>query len=519
MKVTVMVDRLTADQQLLVGQELVSPNGMHRLDMQGDGNLVIYRASGLPKWATGTDGRQTGGVVMQGDGNLVIYDRNGVPIWASGTDGHPGAVLVMQDDGNLVIYDVNGRALWATGTNITMMRVTGFLPSVNGFHFQNSFNHGADLQVNIGVANLSLGDAANGLCGGMVFAVRDIFETGGRPPALRAAPSSGPLFDFIARRLFDSFDLPVGVLRYLALMNPNLPDHETVASRMGFAPHGRGWISLMQEWPIIRASLDAGFTTPIALVLEISADPGRMGHNHQVLAWGYDLDGADLTIRVYDPNYPDNDQMCIVTSLAHPDATTAMTLGQMVAQADGTMALRADDTVHAFFAQPYRLAMPPMSLTTPLPERLLFFSNASPMAQVVRIFAPGDRIMLVALTAGEFEIGPGAIARWSFPADLASVRVSANGRPFAQTFVPGDSITLTQDDTVLIRNLTAAPVPLRMFRVDDGLMWATLPGGNVTVPPMDSLRYAVPGNIQRIKVVGGGRTTPASRGDTVVFGP
>lgn len=514
-----MSDRLSADQRLLAGQELVSPNGMHRLVMQNDGNLVLYRASGVPKWATGTDRRSTSGVIMQGDGNLVIYDTSGPAIWASGTDRNFGAWLVLQDDGNLVIYDVFNRPLWASGTNITMVRVTGFMPRVNGFHFANHFSHGADLQVNIGVANLSLGDAANGLCGGMVFAVRDLFETGQRPPPVTTAPSSGPLFDFIARRLFDSFNLPVGPARYLALMNPALPDHETVASRWGFAPHGRCWVSLAQEWPIIRASLDAGHLTPMALVLVKSADAFMMGHNHQVLAWGYDLDGTDLTIHVYDPNSPDNDDICITTSLAHPDASTPITLGRMLRQPDGGMSFAADRPVFAFFAQIYSLVTPPAGLDAPAPapERLLHFVNASPIDQLIRVFAPGDQVMLVALTAGEFTLRPNMNTAWSFQQDLASVRVSANGRPFGQTFAPGDTVTIIQDDSVLIRNVTAAPVPVRLYRVDDGLMWATLPGGSLSVPPMGDVRYTIPANVQRIKVVGMGRSLPAGRGEAVVF--
>ena len=512
-----MADRLTAGQQLLAGQDLVSPNGMHRLSMQGDGNLVVYRASGMPKWATGTDGRDIGAAIMQSDGNLVMYDSAGNPVWASGTDGYPNAWLLMQDDGNLVIYDAFNQPLWASGTNITMVRVTGFRPRINGFHFANSFSHGADLQINIGVANLSLGDAANGLCGGMVFAVRDLFEAGRLPPPDTSSPSSGPLFDFIVRRLFDSFDLPVGLLRYLALMDPALPDHETIASRWGIAPHGRSWVSLIQEWPTIRASLDAGMVTPMALVLEISADPMMVGNNHQVLAWGYDLDGTDLTIHVYNPNRPDSDASCIVTSLAHPDATTPIALGKMAQQPGGNMAFQASNQVHAFFAQPYLPVAPPADFTPTAPERILNFINTTPVTQTVRLFAPGDRIMAIPLTAGEFDIAPSDTARWSFQIDLASVGVSANGRPFPQTFMPGETVTITVDDSVLIRNVTEAPVPIRIYNVTDGLMWATLPGGILTVPALGQVNYIIPPNIQRIKIVGGGRTTVANRSDTVVF--
>ncbi len=84
-----MPDRLSINETLPAGGDMTSPNGQHRASMQTDGNFVIYRRDGTPKWATGTDGRAIGDIVMQDDGNLVMYDANG-PVWASGTDQHPG---------------------------------------------------------------------------------------------------------------------------------------------------------------------------------------------------------------------------------------------------------------------------------------------------------------------------------------------------------------------------------------------------------------------------------------------
>ncbi|MBV8884893.1 MAG: hypothetical protein JO235_12985 [Chroococcidiopsidaceae cyanobacterium CP_BM_RX_35] len=52
---------------------------------------------------------------MQTDGNLVIYG-NSQAIWASGTAGNPGAFLQVQDDGNVVIYSSMGQPLWTTST-------------------------------------------------------------------------------------------------------------------------------------------------------------------------------------------------------------------------------------------------------------------------------------------------------------------------------------------------------------------------------------------------------------------
>ena len=90
---------------------------------------------------------------------------------------------------------------------------------------------------------MPIGDASNGLCGGMVFAARDYFEAGRTPPPDTTPPSEGPLFDFLVDRSFDSFCLPWGPGRYLALMSPLLPDGETFWTRLGV----RGARALMAD--------------------------------------------------------------------------------------------------------------------------------------------------------------------------------------------------------------------------------------------------------------------------------
>lgn len=94
------------------GQKLTSPDGRCTCDYQGDGNLVVYR-DGHPIWATLTDGRAPGSVEMQHDGNLVMYDADSQPAWASNTSGHNGAMVQLQDDGNLVIY-LDGQPIWSS---------------------------------------------------------------------------------------------------------------------------------------------------------------------------------------------------------------------------------------------------------------------------------------------------------------------------------------------------------------------------------------------------------------------
>ena len=132
-----------------------------------------------------------------------------------------------------------------------MPRIDGFLPSTSGFHFPNSFPHVPLRTVHVPelAVEIPILDAANGLCGGMVYAVRDYFEHGMPPPALTAPPSDGPLFDYLVQRLFESWDLPGGVLRYLYLMNPELPDVDSPLTRLDPFAHARARVMIEEEWP------------------------------------------------------------------------------------------------------------------------------------------------------------------------------------------------------------------------------------------------------------------------------
>jgi len=103
-----------ASQGLIPGQTFSSCDGRFTLNMQYDGDLVLYQ-EGAALWSTNTVGRNTAEVIMQGDGNLVLYGTAGQPIWASGTADHAGAFLVVEDGGNLVIYDSSG-PIWASDT-------------------------------------------------------------------------------------------------------------------------------------------------------------------------------------------------------------------------------------------------------------------------------------------------------------------------------------------------------------------------------------------------------------------
>jgi hypothetical protein len=87
----------------------------YQLDMQGDGNLVVYTPAGQPVWATGTSGRACSPsctASFQADGNLVLYE-NGSPYWASNTD-NQGATALIFNSSAPYLQIVNGtQVLWS----------------------------------------------------------------------------------------------------------------------------------------------------------------------------------------------------------------------------------------------------------------------------------------------------------------------------------------------------------------------------------------------------------------------
>ena len=57
--------------------------GPYRLEMQRDGNLVIYNRSNQSIWATNrTSPNGPFRFAVQNDSNIVVYDRNNGVVWA-----------------------------------------------------------------------------------------------------------------------------------------------------------------------------------------------------------------------------------------------------------------------------------------------------------------------------------------------------------------------------------------------------------------------------------------------------
>jgi hypothetical protein len=119
------IDNLNPGESLIRGSQIISPNGRFHLDMQQDGNLVLYRTDdNKPIWHTDTWARPFGThyggdyAIMQTDGNFVVYSAEIGSIWDSKTNGRGENYLVVQDDGNLVIYATGTvNAQWASGTD------------------------------------------------------------------------------------------------------------------------------------------------------------------------------------------------------------------------------------------------------------------------------------------------------------------------------------------------------------------------------------------------------------------
>jgi hypothetical protein len=209
-------------------------------------------------------------------------------------------------------------------------RPAGFLPSRDAFGFPNDWPNEPALSVRTPLGRLGIGNAARGLCGGMVFGALDYWYAGAEPPASVPGPDE-PLFRFIVLRLIQSWHIPAGVARYYYWMT--LPDADTARRTIA-------------QWPRIRARLDAGQPTPIGLVTVAGASPFQLGRNHQVLAYGYQFAGSQVTLRVYDPNSGPRDDVYLRFEPRAPDRGFAHSINIGL-------------PVRGFFLTPYSPATPP----------------------------------------------------------------------------------------------------------------------------------------------------------------
>ena len=247
--------------------------------------------------------------------------------------GPPGIVGELYRASDLLEY-LGGSELRLTTQE--RVDVPGFLPSTHGFRFANSFPaNTAHVSVRVGSVDMAIGDAANGLCGGMVYAVRDHFHAGMPIPAHKAGPVSGVLYEYLVGRLYDSFD-GLGWTEYLRLMSP------------GCSAGERARTAYFTALPSIESDVRNGAPSPSGLVQVNTDDPFKVGNNHQVLVYGFERNGRRVRLRIYDPNHPARDDITLDfdTSVTPPVFSYSVPPG-------------GDGRIYSFFCHRYQQRQPP----------------------------------------------------------------------------------------------------------------------------------------------------------------
>ncbi len=226
---------------------------------------------------------------------------------------------------------------------MTANAVPDFRPSRHGFHFANRFPSGPT--VRLGMVDpriVGVADAAAGLCGGMAFTARDLFEHGLEPPRDAEPPANGsPRFVSLVRRQVQSLDWLRLPLRFwtLAALHPGPPTWWS--RRMGRRPLGEHVRDV--EWPLIRSEIDAGRLAQVGLIRVAGASPRTLTQNHQVLGYAYDAEPTSIRLRIYDPNWPDRDDVELRIELTAGRPAFSQSTGE---------------PLHGFFLAPYKPAEP-----------------------------------------------------------------------------------------------------------------------------------------------------------------
>ncbi|MEA2673299.1 MAG: hypothetical protein QOI92_491 [Chloroflexota bacterium] len=196
-------------------------------------------------------------------------------------------------------------------TGMASNAVPGFMSSRYGFHFANRWPSGPARVIELGPLRVPIGDVGRGLCGGMAFAARDRFDRGEDAPDQDVPPAPGDrLFKEIVDRQFDSFGALFTVpIRFwlAAVASQGARDRDTVHD----------------AWPAIRTGIDAGTPPMIGLVRLAGWNPLAPDFGHQVVAYRYDETATGVSIWIYDPNYPGNDDVRL-TITRQPDGSYAM---------------------------------------------------------------------------------------------------------------------------------------------------------------------------------------------------
>jgi hypothetical protein len=231
-----------------------------------------------------------------------------------------------------------------------------FLPSTQGFHFENRFP-GYFLPFSppafMGSRKVP---STYGLCGGMCAAAYDFALARRLIPTSSEVPRQGSrLHRYLFQRQMDSLG---GFGREVVKVAhwTSLPDDTPAGTQRRTA----------DEWDGIRQILDQKNLAILALIYVHASNIGELTrnifNNHQVLAHTYYVDPAGgITLNIYDPNLPGRDDVVI---LAEPTVVGERNTPSGVEPVIGLkstelVAGEAYRPVRGFFAMPYKPVKPP----------------------------------------------------------------------------------------------------------------------------------------------------------------
>jgi hypothetical protein len=81
------------------------------MTLESNGNMVIYN-NNTQVWQSNTTGQGVTKCAFQADGNLVLYTATNVAKWAAGLNNTSAATLMLLNDGNLGIFTSSSVKLW-----------------------------------------------------------------------------------------------------------------------------------------------------------------------------------------------------------------------------------------------------------------------------------------------------------------------------------------------------------------------------------------------------------------------
>jgi hypothetical protein len=132
----------------------------------------------------------------------------------------------------------------------------------------------------------------------MAWYVRERFAAGLPIPQDREAPANGSaLFQALVRRQVLSLEWMRTPLGFWLMA--------------GQGADGAARRTRDSELPKIRQTIDGGRLAMVGLVRHLGWNPMAQTESHQVLAYGIDTKAGTTTVRIYDPNWPDRDDITI----------------------------------------------------------------------------------------------------------------------------------------------------------------------------------------------------------------